>query len=58
MSERDLPADWRVLTLGAVAKWGSGGTPKRTNPMYFGGSIPWVVIGDLQMDLWRTVLRA
>lgn len=35
------------MTLGDVAKWGSGGTPKATNPAYYGGSIPWAVIGDL-----------
>lgn len=44
---RDVPSGWRRMTLGEVAMWGSGGTPKRTNPSYFGGSIPWVVIGDL-----------
>lgn len=43
-----LPGGWRLLTLGEVARWGSGGTPKRTNPNYFGGPIPWVVIGDLK----------
>lgn len=42
-----LPSGWRLLALGDVAQWSSGGTPKRTNPRYFGGSIPWVVIGDL-----------
>lgn len=35
------------MTLGEVAEWGSGGTPKRTELRYFGGSIPWLVIGDL-----------
>lgn len=31
-----------------VVKWGSGGTPKATEKQYYdGGSIPWLVIGDL-----------
>lgn len=38
---------WPMRTLGEVAKWGSGGTPKRTTPAFFGGDIPWLVIGDL-----------
>jgi hypothetical protein len=39
--------NWRTLTLGDVGVWGSGGTPTRTNPDYYGGIIPWIVIGDL-----------
>jgi restriction endonuclease S subunit len=39
--------DWPVHTLGEVADWGSGGTPKSTNPAFYGGTIPWAVIGDL-----------
>lgn len=54
MIESDvLPAGWTWSTLGDVAKWGSGGTPKRTDPRYFGGDIPWAVIGDLN-DGWVT----
>tara|TARA_Y100001951_G_C11297957_1_gene277224 strand:+ start:8571 stop:9857 length:1287 start_codon:yes stop_codon:yes gene_type:complete len=39
--------NWTKTTLGEVAKWSSGGTPKRTNNAYYGGSIPWVKTGDL-----------
>ena len=35
------------LRLGDVATWGSGGTPTAGNPAFYGGSIPWAVIGDL-----------
>ena len=38
---------WPVTTLGAVAKWGSGGTPKRSEAGYFGAGIPWLSISDL-----------
>lgn len=39
--------DWTETTLGEIAKWGSGGTPKSDNPSYYDGDIPWCVIGDL-----------
>lgn len=42
-----LPLGWRWSTLDAVASWGSGGTPRARDPRYYGGSIPWAVIGDL-----------
>jgi type I restriction enzyme S subunit len=43
----NLPNGWKVKTLGEVAVWGSGGTPQAGNPEYYGGSIPWAIIGDL-----------
>lgn len=42
-----LPSDWGQATLGEVARWGSGGTPKAGTSRYYGGAIPWAVIGDL-----------
>ena len=38
---------WPVAPLRDVATWGSGGTPKATNRAFYGGGIPWAVIGDL-----------
>jgi len=38
---------WKRTTLGEVGEWGSGGTPSKSNPEYYGGDIPWLVIGDL-----------
>ena len=46
-----LPVGWRWAKLGEVCEMGSGGTPKRGNSSYFGGSIPWVIIGDLNDDV-------
>jgi type I restriction enzyme S subunit len=37
--------------LGDIAKWGSGGTPTVGNPAFYGGDIPWAVIGDLTEGL-------
>lgn len=47
----DSPAGWSKATLADVAKWGSGGTPRARDPKYYGGSIPWAVIGDLNDSL-------
>jgi len=47
--------DWPVKTLGQVARWGSGGTPQSGVANYYGGDIPWCVIGDLtEGDVWLT----
>lgn len=42
-----LPNGWRLTTLGEVARWGSGGTPRAGDARYYPGTIPWAVIGDL-----------
>ncbi|MFJ9577945.1 restriction endonuclease subunit S [Streptomyces sp. NPDC101191] len=40
---------WVETTLGAVADWSAGGTPKATNRSYYdGGDIPWAIISDIQ----------
>lgn len=38
---------WRNATLGDLGAWGSGGTPSKSRPEFYGGGIPWLVIGDL-----------
>lgn len=42
-----IPDNWRWTTLDTVAEWGSGGTPSRKIPEYYGGEIPWVKTGEL-----------
>jgi len=40
---------WTASTLGDVAEWFSGATPKATDrSLYEGGSIPWAKIGDVK----------
>ena len=47
--------DWFETSLGEIADWGSGGTPKADNAAYYGGTIPWCVIGDLtEGEVWET----
>lgn len=48
------PADWTKSTLGKELLWRSGGTPKKSNSEYYGGDIPWLVIGDLNDGLVTT----
>lgn len=44
----DLPVNWCRASLEMLGQWGSGGTPPRTNSSYYeGGTIPWLIIGDL-----------
>ena len=39
---------WTETTLGDVAEWFSGGTPKAGKPEFYeNGTIPWVVIADM-----------
>lgn len=44
----NIPAHWSIKKMPEVVKWGSGGTPKATEKMYYeNGTIPWLIIGDL-----------
>jgi len=43
----ELPPGWAKTTLGEMVQWGSGGTPRRDVARYYGGPIPWAIIGDL-----------
>ena len=45
-----IPVNWCWTTMDRVAQWGSGGTPSRGNPSFFGGNIPWVKTGELNDD--------
>jgi len=44
---RGLPEGWVITPLGELAVWGSGGTPSRSEPNFYGGSIPWIKSGEL-----------
>ena len=37
-----MASSWQETTLGAVTTWSSGGTPKKDDPRFWGGDIPWI----------------
>jgi len=41
---------WALLRLGDVFETTSGGTPRRNNPNYYTGNIPWVKSGELKYN--------
>ena len=41
------PMGWPVSTLGETCAVVGGGTPRRANPEYFGGSVPWATPTDV-----------
>lgn len=45
-----LPDGWEWIRLGQIGDWGAGATPLRSNPRYYGGSIPWFKSGELTAD--------
>ena len=57
-----IPVDWAFVRLKEVATISSGGTPSRTNPVYWNGNIPWVkttqiqncIINEKDVDEWIT----
>jgi type I restriction enzyme S subunit len=42
-----LPESWKWAKMGDVTTIVGGGTPKTSEPAYFGGDIPWVTPADL-----------
>ena len=46
----EIPNSWEWVRLATVGEWGSGSTPSRTHPEYYGGDIPWLKTGDLNDD--------
>ena len=43
----DVPENWAWQRVGNIGSWSAGATPSRTNPEYYGGSVPWLKTGDL-----------
>jgi len=47
MNSANLPANWVSAPLSAVTEIVGGGTPSRSNPAFFGGSILWATPTDV-----------
>lgn len=46
-----LPNAWEELTLGAVSRIATGGTPSRDVPEYWNGDIPWMSSGEINQRI-------
>lgn len=47
----DIPNSWRWVRLGNIGNWRAGATPLKSNNNYYsGGTIPWLLTGDLNDD--------
>lgn len=52
MTIKKIPAHWKIRKMPEVVRWSSGGTPKATEKGYYeNGTIPWLIIGDLNDGL-------
>lgn len=49
-----VPEGWKILELGELAKFTSGGTPSKSNDSYWGGSHPWISGKDLKQHYLST----
>ena len=45
-----IPENWEWTRLGAIAEFGGGGTPDKSNPSFWGGNIPWASMKDIHGD--------
>lgn len=43
----ELPAEWKVYSIGEISDVTSGGTPSRDRPEFWDGTIPWVKTGEI-----------
>lgn len=48
-------SEWKTVQIGTFTSVFSGGTPSTANPLYWGGNIPWMSSGELNMKIVREV---
>jgi len=46
----EIPKGWEVAPLASMVELISGGTPKRSEPNYWGGDIPWFSVRDVPLE--------
>jgi type I restriction enzyme S subunit len=44
-----IPDDWRTFNVGSLTNTSAGGTPSTRVPSYWGGNIPWMNSGELNL---------
>lgn len=51
----NIPQKWTECSLNDLGRWGSGGTPKKSESRFYeNGTIPWLVIGDLNDSIVKS----
>jgi len=45
----ELPSQWIMVPLGKFGEWRGGGTPSKSNAMFWKGDIPWVSPKDMKV---------
>jgi len=43
--------EWKTRPLGDVCRVIGGGTPSKGRPEFYGGTIPWATVGDMQVEM-------
>ncbi len=46
----EVPAHWKVGSLGYYSKIDTGATPDRSKPEYWNGNVPWVKTGEVKYE--------
>ena len=46
----ELPEGWLNGQVGTIFQFSGGGTPNRSEPRFWGGTIPWLSSGDIKSD--------
>lgn len=49
MSNSPMRRGWTMRKFGECGKWLSGGTPSKSNPLFWGGDIPWISAKSLKV---------
>ena len=46
-----IPEDWELKSIGDISSVSSGGTPSRSNPLYWNGNIPWITTTQIDFNI-------
>ena len=52
----EIPESWEWARLRSIAQISGGATPDKSNPVYWGGKIPWASMKDVHGDYLETTL--
>ncbi|MFV8366199.1 restriction endonuclease subunit S [Flavobacterium sp. XS1P27] len=50
-----IPNDWELVSIGEISKVTAGGTPNTQQSLYWGGDIPWMNSGEINLRKIKSV---